>query len=154
MKKEYLWKEIKFDYNYSYTDANGTVQRTHSGFVPFYVNTNGEPHGQINGSGTVEWSGVEQSAGCVGTETLTGNVNLSGELEVDSQGVARLNVQIQETYSGTITVVCPNGTKVYPMNPPTTITEVRLLMEESATVMHPAPSPMTGYFKWILHLQN
>jgi len=150
----YVRGEIEFDYNYSYTDANGTVQRTHSGFVPFYVNTVVEPYNQINGSGTVEWSGVEHSAGCVGTETLTGNVTLAGELEVDNQGVAWLNVQITETYSGSITVVCPNGGAVYPMNPPTTVTEVRFLMEEGATVMHPAPSPMTGYFKWILHLQN
>jgi hypothetical protein len=122
--------------------------------VPFYVNTIGEPYGQINASGTAEWSGVEHSAGCVGTEALIGNVTLSGEMEVENQGVAWLNVQIKETYSGSITVVCPNGSAVYPMNPPTTVTEVRFLMEEGAAVIHPAPSPMTGYFKWILHFQN
>lgn len=150
----YIRGEIEFDYNYSYSDASGSIQRTHSGFVPFYVNTINEPHLQVNGSGTVDWSGVEHSAGCVGTETLTGDVTLSGELEVDNQAVAWLNVQITETYSGSVTVVCPNGTAVYPMNPPTMVTEVRFLMEEGATVIHPAPAPMTGYFKWILHLQN
>lgn len=150
----YIRGEIEFDYDYSYSDANGTIHRSHSGFVPFYVNTLSEPHGQVNGNGTVEWTGEEHAGECVGTEVLTGNVTLTGELEIDNQGIAWLNIQITETYSGSVTVVCPGGSRVLPMNPPTTETNVRFLMEDGAYVINPPPTPMTGYFKWILHLQH
>jgi hypothetical protein len=143
--------EVEYDHDYTYNVQDGTIHRTIKGFVPYIVNTYNEPYGEISGSGNIDWLGIEEVAGCVGTESVTGNVIFSGELEADEHGYPWLNFVMNESWSGSITVVCPNGTATYPFNPPSSTETVRFLLEEGYTVMQPVPGA-SGQFKWILHV--
>lgn len=142
--------ELEYDHIMTFSIGGGTIQRTIKGFVPFIVNTYNEPYGEITGNGTVDWNGIEQSV-CIGTETVVGNISLSGEMEADNFGYPWLNFEMNETWSGSITVVCPNGTAVNPFNPPPSTSTARFLMEEGYTVVQPPPVG-NGQFKWILHI--
>lgn len=142
--------ELEYDHYMTYNVGSGTIQRTIKGFVPFIVNTYNEPYGEISGSGTVDWNGIEQSI-CIGTETVVGSIQLSGEMEADNFGYPWLNFEMYETWSGSITVVCPNGTAVYQFNPPASTSTARFLMEDGYTVVQPSPVG-SGQFKWILHM--
>lgn len=143
--------EVEYDHDFTYNVEGGTVHRTITGSVPYIVNTYNNPYGEISGNGTVNWQGIEEASGCTGTETLTGNIVFDGELTADETGKPWLNFEITETYSGSITVVCPNGTATYPMSPPPSNVEVSFLMEDGYTVTRPAPGG-SGNFKWILHV--
>jgi hypothetical protein len=144
--------EIEYAHDYTYTVEGGTIHRTITGFVPYTVNTMIEPYGKISGEGTVDWHGTEEAAGCIGTETVTGNVVLSGDLEVDEFGDGWLNFEMNETWgAGSLTVVCPIGTVTYPFNPPPSTASARFLMEEGYVVLQPVPGA-SGHFKWILHV--
>lgn len=72
-------------------------------------------------------------------------------MEADNFGYPWLNFEMNETWSGSITVVCPNGTAVNPFNPPPSTSTARFLMEEGYTVVQPPPVG-NGQFKWILHI--
>jgi hypothetical protein len=142
--------ELEYDHNMLFNTGGGTIHRTIKGSVPFIVNTYNEPYGEITGSGTVDWSGVEESV-CTGTETVVGNIALRGEMEVDNIGYPWLNFEMYEYWSGSITVVCPNGTSVIPFNPPASTAAARFLLEDGYTVVQPSPVG-SGQFKWILHI--
>lgn len=143
--------ELEYDHYMTFSAGGGTINRTIKGFVPFIVNTYNEPYGEISGNGTVNWNGIEQSV-CIGTETVIGNVILSGEMESDNVGYPWLNFEMNETWAGSVTVVCPNGSVTYPLNPPPSSSAARFLMEDGYTVVQPSPVG-SGQFKWVLHIQ-
>lgn len=143
--------EVEYKHDYTYNTGEGSVHRTIKGLIPFTVNTHSEPYGKILGSGSVVWRGDYSGVPCISTENGTMQVNFDGEMEADSLGRPLLNFKMHETASGTITVVCPNGSATYPMNPPPTVSEASFLMIDGYTVTQPVAGA-SGNFVWILHL--
>lgn len=143
--------EVEYKHDYTYNTGEGSIHRTIKGLVPFIVNTHSEPYGKISGSGSVIWKGDYSGVPCITTENGTMQVNFDGEMEADSLGRPLLNFKMHETASGTITVICPNGSATYPMNPPQTLCEVSFLMIEGYTVTQPVAGA-SGSFVWVLHL--
>lgn len=144
--------ELEFDYEFCFTAEGGTICRTITGFVPFYVNTEVEPYGKIEGSGQLEWNGTAYGVPCQYIEAGVVDVTLNGALELDDEGTAWFDFLIHEHAYGTITVICPNGTQSYPFSPPDTEHEVRMLFENGYIEIRPVPGATSGHFKWVLHL--
>lgn len=151
----YIRGELEFDYQYCASAEGSEICRTITGFVPFTVNTTVEPHGQINGSGTLVWNGTMSGlpSDCFYIETGAVSVNLGGEMVIDEFGVPWMDFEIAEHASGTITAGCEGiPPQTYPFNPPDVNHQIRLLAENNTELIMPIPGASSGSFKWTLHL--
>ncbi len=143
--------QLEYDHDFTYLVSGGTIHRKITAMIPFYVNTIHQPFGEIVGEGQGSWDGLVSDV-CTGYETLIGSVSLSGELTADSSGLAWLIFNTNEVWSGSVTAVCPNGTKTFPMNTGAQFDDLRFRPENGYTVIRPVPGA-SGNYKWILHLQ-
>ncbi len=149
----YIRGELEFDFHYCVSAEGAEICRDITGFVPFTVNTTVEPHGQISGSGNLDWAGTMTGipSNCIYNEVGTVNVTLGGEMTIDEYGVLWMDFEIFEHATGTVTVGCDGINNTYPFNPPDVTHNIRILAEEGAELIMPIPGA-TGHFKWILHL--
>ncbi len=151
----YVRGELEFDYHYCVSAEGGEICRDITGFVPFTVNSTVEPHGQIQGSGDLDWTGTmtEIPANCIYNELGTVSVNLGGEMTIDEFGVLWMEFEINEHASGTVTAGCGDQIVTLPFNPPDVNHNIRLLAEDGAELIMPIPGA-NGNFKWKLHLTH
>lgn len=149
----YVRGELEFAYDYCVSAEGAEICRTVTGFVPFNVNTTIEPHGQINGSGNLDWTGTMTGlpSNCIYNEVGTVNVTLGGEMVLDDQAVLWMEFEILEHASGTVTAGCDGINHTLPFNPPDVTHNIRILAQDGAELIMPIPGT-TGHFKWILHL--
>ncbi|MFN3695036.1 MAG: hypothetical protein ACK4UV_08500, partial [Ignavibacterium sp.] len=149
----YVRGELEFDYQYCVAAEGAEICRTITGFVPFTVNTTVEPHGQINGSGNLDWSGTMTGLppNCIYNETGVVSVTLGGEMVIDEFGVLWLDFEISEHASGTVTAGCDGINQTYPFNPPDVTHNIRILAQEGSELIMPIPGA-NGNFRWIVHL--
>ncbi len=149
----YVRGELEFDYQYCASAEGAEICRTITGFVPFTVNTTVEPHGHINGSGVLDWSGTMTGLppNCIYTEVGTVSVILSGEMVIDEYGVLWLDFEISEHASGTVTAGCDGINQNYPFNPPDVTHNIRILAQEGSDLIMPILGA-NGNFRWIVHI--
>ena len=149
----YTRGELEFAYDYCASAEGAEICRTITGFIPFTVNTTVEPHGQINGSGDLDWNGTMTGLppNCFYTEVGTVNVTLGGNMVVDEYNVLWMDFEILEHASGTVTSMCDGIGTVNPFNPPDVTHNIRILAQEGSELIMPIPGA-NGSFKWILHL--
>lgn len=149
----YIRGELEFDYQYCLAAEGAEICRTITGFVPFTVNTTVEPHGQINGSGNLDWRGTMNGApsNCIYNETGIVSITLGGEMVIDEYGVLWLDFEISEHASATVTAGCDGINQNYPFNPPDVTHNIRILAEEGSELIMPIPG-VNGNFRWIVHL--
>lgn len=154
----YIRGELDFEYNYCISAEGAEICRTITGSVPFTVNTTVEPHGQINGSGVLDWSGTMNGMppNCFYSEVGTVCVTLGGEMveiiEDDSLLIVWMDFEILEHATGTVTAGCQGAPPhVYPFNPPDVTHNIRMLAEDGTQMIMPIPGA-NGSFKWTLHL--
>lgn len=150
----YIRGEVEFDYQYCVSAEGAEICRTITGFVPFTVNTTVEPHGQINGTGELDWSGTMTGLppNCIYNETGIVSVTLGGEMVIDEYNkVLWLDFEISEHASGTVTAGCDGINQNYPFNPPDVTHNIRILAQEGSELIMPIPGA-NGNFRWIVHL--
>jgi len=150
----YTRGELEFAYDFCASAEGVEICRTITGFIPFTVNTTVEPHGQINGSGDLDWNGTGTGLppNCFYTEVGTVNVTLGGNMVVDEYNVLWMDFEIHEHASGTVTVMCDGIGTVNPFNPPDVTHNIRILAQEGSELIMPIPGASSGHFKWILHI--
>ena len=151
----YTRGELEFAYDYCASAEGAEICRTITGFIPFTVNTTVEPHGQINGSGDLDWNGTMTGLppNCFYTEVGTVNVTLGGNMVVDEYNVLWMDFEIHEHASGTVTAGCTGvPPQVTPFNPPDVTHQIRILAQEGSELIMPIPGASSGHFKWILHI--
>jgi hypothetical protein len=150
----YTRGELEFIYDYCVSAEGAEICRLITGSVPFTVNTTVEPHGQINGTGTLDWHGWMNGIppNCIYDEVGTVNVTLGGEMVLDEYGVLWMDFEIFEHASGTVTAICDGIGSVNPFNPPDITHNIRILAQEGSELIMPIPGASSGYFKWILHI--
>jgi hypothetical protein len=151
----YVRGELEFMYDYCASAEGAEICRTITGFIPFTVNTTVEPHGQINGSGDLDWNGTMTGLppNCFYNEVGTVNVTLGGNMVVDEYNVLWMDFEIHEHAYGTVTAGCTGvPPQVTPFNPPDVTHQIRILAQEGSELIMPIPGASSGHFKWILHI--
>ncbi|MFN3873650.1 MAG: hypothetical protein ACK4R9_11690 [Ignavibacterium sp.] len=149
----YVRGELEFDYQYCVSAEGAEICRTITGFVPFTVNTTVEPHGEINGTGELDWSGTMTGIppNCIYNEAGIVSVTLGGEMVIDEDTVLWLDFEITEHASGTVTAGCDGINQTLPFNPPDVTHNIRILAQEGSELIMPIPG-VNGNFRWIVHL--
>ncbi|MGQ9643289.1 MAG: hypothetical protein ACUVT3_05485 [Ignavibacterium sp.] len=151
----YTRGELEFAYDFCFSAEGGEICRTITGFIPFTVNTTIEPHGQINGSGDLDWNGTATGIppNCFFYEVGTVNVTLGGNMVIDEYGVLWMDFDILEHAAGTVTTGCEGAPpQVYPFSPPDVTQQIRILAQDGSELIMPVPWATSGHFKWILHI--
>lgn len=149
----YVRGELEFVHDYCFSAQGAEICRLITGSVPFTVNTTIEPHGKINGTGTLDWHGWMNGIppNCIYDEVGTVNVTLGGAMVLDEYGVLWMDFETLEHASGTVTAMCDGIGTVNPFNPPDVTHNIRILAQEGSELIMPVPGA-NGSFKWILHL--
>jgi hypothetical protein len=148
--------EIEYDHHVICTDGDHSTDTRIVGWIPFYVNTLVEPYNTITGGGTAKATIHGPQAECYMSGSGTHRVNnISGELNVDQQGIAWLEMTLDETWweTSTIYVTCPDpdNNGAFQMPSVRFPTQVRFLVADGYKFTLP-DFDCAGSYNYILHI--
>ena len=145
--------QIEYDHIISFTDVN--LNRTIKGFVDWSFTVFTYPFGDVSGNGVVELNGNGINYGCTLTESVSINVEVSGTLESDDQGLLWLNLELEENWPQHDMIgICPDDIVTSVTDPAGHgFHTIRLLLQEGWTYTEPVvQTGVSGSYTYILHI--